>query len=39
MPMKELTIHKTPELLVCEVLANCFLEKDNVQLLFSDKVP
>jgi hypothetical protein len=38
MPVKELTIDKTPKLLVCEILANCFLKKNNVQLLFSDKV-
>jgi hypothetical protein len=37
-PVEELTIDKTPKLLICEILSNCFLEKNNVQLLFSDKV-
>jgi hypothetical protein len=39
MPVEEFTIDKSPKLLVCKILANCFLEEYNVQLLFSDKVP
>jgi hypothetical protein len=39
MPVEELTIDKSPKLLVCEILANRFLKKYNVQLLFSYKVP